>query len=382
MNKNEPQQLPLSLYVHFPWCIKKCPYCDFNSHTVTAPVDELFYVQSLLRDFRNQSERFNLSGVIQSIFMGGGTPSLFSADALEKLLTGLNETMVFANGIEITLEANPGTFEQQKFADYRRLGINRLSIGVQSFDDRHLQVLGRIHSADEAKNAVRTAYAAGFENINLDLMFGLPQQTLAEAAEDVEQALMFSPQHLSLYEFTLEPNTWFYKYPPQLPADEEKVLMKETCQQKLRAHGYIQYEVSAYAKAQRQCRHNLNYWQFGDYIGIGAGAHGKITLDLPDDIVRTSKLKNPGDYLARPDHTAVVRVEQSQLPVEFLMNHLRLPGGFHQTHLASVSGLSTECLEPQLSRCIAKGLLEQREGQIRCTRKGWNYLDSILEEFI
>lgn len=382
MHTNGRQQLPLSLYIHFPWCVKKCPYCDFNSHTVTAPVDEISYVQSLLRDFCHQVERFHLSGAIQSIFMGGGTPSLFSAEALEKLLSGLNNTVSFVDGIEITLEANPGTFEQQKFADYRRLGINRLSIGVQSFNDRCLKALDRIHSADEARNAVCTAYAAGFDNINLDLMFGLPQQTLAEALEDVEQALVFSPQHLSLYEFTLEPNTWFYKYPPQLPADDEKILMKDICQQKLHAHGYIRYEVSAYAKVQRQCRHNLNYWQFGDYVGIGAGAHGKITLGLPDGIVRTSKLKNPGDYLARPDHTAVVRVEQTQLPVEFLMNHLRLPGGFHQTHLASVSGLSTECLEPQLSRCIAQGLLEQREGQIRCTQKGWNYLDSILEAFI
>jgi oxygen-independent coproporphyrinogen-3 oxidase len=288
---------PLSLYIHFPWCIQKCPYCDFNSHAVKAGIPEMQYVDALLADL--QADLAWLSGprVISSIFMGGGTPSLFSPAALQRLLLGIKQQVSLQTDCEITLEANPGTFDSAKFQAFRELGINRLSIGIQSFNDKHLKKLGRVHDANEAVNAVKIAAQAGFANLNLDLMFGLPDQNLSDALSDVNTALSLRPTHISFYQLTLEPNTYFYKFPPKLPEDDAIYALQKASQQLLAEHSYQQYEISAYAQPGFQSRHNRNYWQFGDYLGIGAGAHGKISQALPGSIIRTAKPKSPEQYL-------------------------------------------------------------------------------------
>ena len=373
---------PLSLYIHFPWCIRKCPYCDFNSHAVKAGIPEQTYVTALLADLEADLELLPEARTIETIFMGGGTPSLFSPEALSALLAGLRERVAISEDCEITLEANPGTFESEKFKAYRQLGINRLSIGVQSFNDSHLQTLGRVHGADEAKAAVAVARNAGFDNLNLDLMFGLPQQSPDEMLHDIQLAVELNPTHLSFYQLTLEPNTYFHKYPPSLPEDDEIFAGQKRCQQWLADHGYRQYEISAYAQDGWQCRHNRNYWKFGDYLGIGAGAHGKISQRLPGKIIRTAKSKKPEHYLAGSDIRSQTLIESSQLSLEFVMNHLRLRNGFSLADYSIATGLPASSLEPALSTCIEHGLLVEQQQRLFCTEKGWDFLDAVLEKFI
>lgn len=339
------------------------------------------YVQALLADLTADLALLESPRPIQSIFMGGGTPSLFSAAALETLLDGIQARLSLTADCEISLEANPGSFESAKFKQFRQIGINRLSIGIQSFNDQHLHKLGRVHNAAEAVNAVAIAQAAGFDNLNLDLMFGLPEQTQAQTLTDVQTAIDLQPSHISFYQLTLEPNTYFHRYPPKLPADESIYAAQQACQQLLADHGYQQYEISAYAQAGKQARHNLNYWQFGDYLGIGAGAHGKISQQLPDRIIRTTKPKSPEQYL-KAATSSQEAVAIAQLPLEFVMNHLRLKSGFNLKAYPGLTGLAIESLEPGLSQAIQLGLLSNHQQQICCSAKGWDFLDLILEKFI
>ncbi len=373
--------LPLSLYIHIPWCLKKCPYCDFNSHAIKDQLPETHYIDSLLTDLARDVERYDITRPLHSIFIGGGTPSLFSPDALNRLLRGIEAQLNFAEDIEITLEANPGTFEYQKFAEFKGIGINRLSIGIQTFDDNLLRELGRVHSSKEAITAAEMARQVGFDNFNLDLMFGLPKSTLTHSERDIQTAIALQPTHLSFYQLTLEPNTYFHRYPPVLPSDELIFKTQQHCQQILAQHGYAQYEVSAYSLAGKQCRHNLNYWQFGDYLGIGAGAHGKLSLELPQRIIRTQKHKHPERYEQLNDFIENM-IEPSELPLEFLMNQLRLKQGFTLAHYQAVTDLNAITLEPALSDCIKAGLLIEHENVYRCTDQGWNFLDNVLQKFI
>lgn len=375
--------IPLSLYIHFPWCIKKCPYCDFNSHEAKTGIPEKGYIEALLADLSHDLDYLpQLPNPIESIFMGGGTPSLFSPEALHKLLTGIQQRLPLRPDCEITLEANPGTFESAKFQEFYALGINRLSIGVQSFNDRHLQKLGRVHNSAEAGKAFEIAVVAGFTNINLDLMFGLPEQTETEAIADMQTAVSLEPTHISFYQLTLEPNTYFHKFPPKLPEDETIFSAQKSCQQLLSENGYSQYEISAYAKNGFQSRHNRNYWRFGDYLGIGAGAHGKLSRTIPGDIMRTVKPKSPEHYLTNPSASKQEMLTEAQLPLEFVMNHLRLNSGFTLADYQARTGLKRDSLEPALSQCLRQNLLLEQHGQIFCSAKGWDFLDEILEKFI
>ncbi len=379
-----PTSLPLSLYIHIPWCVRKCPYCDFNSHTAERALPEQAYVNALLGDL-DQDLPQAAGRTVETVFIGGGTPSLFSPEAIHTLLEGVATRLSLAPQAEITLEANPGTAESGKFRGFREAGVNRLSIGVQSLNDRHLQALGRIHGRSEAIRAAKMAKEAGFENFNLDLMFGLPRQTQEEALEDVRGALALAPTHISFYQLTLEPNTLFHKHPPSLPADDSLWAMQEACQTLLAEQGYRQYEVSAYAREGFRCRHNENYWRFGDYLGIGAGAHGKIT-DTSGTIARSWKVRHPARYLESAGTPAAIGgselVEQAELPLEFLMNHLRLREGFRGGVFTERTGLGLDALEPGLSLCVKDGLLEWRGTTLRCTEKGWNFLDNVLEKFL
>ncbi len=373
---------PLSLYIHFPWCIRKCPYCDFNSHEAKSGIPEQRYIDALLTDLCQQLSLLVVPRPIQSIFMGGGTPSLFAAESLDRLLREIRQLLVLTDDCEITLEANPGSFESEKFREFRALGINRLSIGIQSFNDAHLKKLGRVHNSHEAISAVAIARAAGFTNINLDLMFGLPEQTEIEALQDVQAAIDLQPQHISFYQLTLEPNTYFHKYPPRLPEDDLIYSLQKAGQQLLAAHGYQQYEISAYAQTDFQCRHNRHYWQFGDYLGIGAGAHGKISLAIPNNIIRTIKPKHPDLYMQQPDHTQLQAIALAQLPLEFMMNHLRLVEGFSVPAYQQLTGLQKTSLEPGLSECLQQNLLYEYQQTIACSAQGWDFLDLILEKFV
>jgi oxygen-independent coproporphyrinogen-3 oxidase len=375
-------QPPLSLYIHIPWCIKKCPYCDFNSHAVKADTPEAAYIDALLIDLATDVQRYQINRPIHSIFIGGGTPSLFAAESFVRLLDGIAQQLTLPDSTEITLEANPSTFESQKFADYRALGINRLSIGIQTFNDKLLSKLGRVHSAQEALCAAEIAHQAGFDNFNIDLMFGLPDDDF-DSLSDVNLAIDLQPSHISFYQLTLEPNTYFHKFPPQLPNDDHIFAMQQRCQQRLADYGYQQYEVSAYCKTNKQCRHNLNYWQFGDYLGIGAGAHGKISQQLPQSIIRSFKSKSPEQYLRSPHQNGGSEtVAINELPLEFIMNNLRLKQGFSQENYQSRTGLPISTLEPALSDCLKQGLIIKQANYYRCSTTGWNFLDSILEKFI
>jgi len=326
-------------------------------------------------------ERFNIfNRPIHSIFIGGGTPSLFSPDSFSRLLTGIKQRVNLSDNLEITLEANPGTFESGKFSEFRALGINRLSIGIQSFDDAQLQTLGRVHCAQEAVKAAEIALQAGFSNFNLDLMFGLPETGQHSSHRDLETAIGLNPSHISFYQLTLEANTYFYKYPPKLPSDENIFSSQQQCQQLLAEQGYDQYEISAYSKPGFECRHNLNYWQFGDYLGIGAGAHGKISS--ASGIVRSTKSKNPEQYLAQPRHSDHTSLARADLPLEFVMNHLRLKQGFTLEQYRAATGSDKASLEPALGQCLKDNLLVLQDGYYRCTEQGWYFLDNILEKFI
>jgi putative oxygen-independent coproporphyrinogen III oxidase len=375
--------LSLSLYIHIPWCIKKCPYCDFNSHAIKSDTPEARYIDALLLDLAADLQRYGVKNrPIHSIFIGGGTPSLFAPESFTRLLDGIARQISLQENLEITLEANPGTFESHKFAEYRALGINRLSIGVQTFNDGLLKKLGRVHSAQEAIIAAEIAHQAGFDNFNIDLMFGLPDDAF-DSLNDVRQAISLKPTHISFYQLTLEPNTYFHKFPPQLPDDEVIFAMQQRCQQQLAIHGYQQYEISAYSQQNRQCRHNLNYWQFGDYLGIGAGAHGKISQQLPQSIIRSFKTKSPEQYMQSPhDNGGSEVVARNELPLEFIMNNLRLKQGFTPESYQANTGLTVDSLEPVLSDCLQQGLIIQQDHHYRCSATGWNFLDSILEKFI
>jgi oxygen-independent coproporphyrinogen-3 oxidase len=372
---------PLSLYIHIPWCIQKCPYCDFNSHAVNTVLPESHYIKVLLEDLAVDIERFEITRPIESIFIGGGTPSLFSAASIAELLEGVSKLLSVKENAEITLEANPSSVESAKFRAFREVGVNRLSIGVQSFNESHLKKLGRIHDRLQALKAAEIAKISGFDNFNLDLMFALPGQTIAQAVADINQAIALEPSHLSWYQLTLEPNTYFHKFPPKLPQDELIFAIQKNCQQILAEKNFKQYEVSAYARQGYQCKHNLNYWQFGDYLGIGAGAHGKISQQLPNRIYRSSKIKNPQLYLEKIGvMTQPILIEA--LPLEFMMNQLRLKQGFSFENYQKVTGLSKTTLEPALTIALSQKLLYERQKYYFCTEKGWNFLDTVLEKFI
>jgi oxygen-independent coproporphyrinogen-3 oxidase len=373
---------PLSLYIHIPWCVRKCPYCDFNSHAASPVLPEEEYVDALLADLD-----FDLPHVygreLQSIFFGGGTPSLFSAQALGRLLKGVEQRIRFAHDIEITLEANPGTFEQEKFRAYRGLGINRLSIGIQSFQEAKLKALGRIHNGDEAIRAADMARQAGFDNFNLDLMHGLPDQSEDDALGDLRQAIALAPTHLSWYQLTLEPNTVFWNQPPTLPEDDILWDIQEAGQQLLADNGYAQYEVSAYAQSGRPARHNLNYWSFGDFIGIGAGAHGK--LSHPDGrILRTWKTRLPKDYLnpAKAFQAGEKLLPLEELPFEFLMNALRLTNGVEAALFRERTGLSLDSLAQARRQAEQRGLLQADPSRLVATPQGQLFLNDLLQYFL
>lgn len=374
---------PLSLYIHVPWCVRKCPYCDFNSHAQQGNLPEQAYIQALLNDLVLEKEAAN-NRPIQSIFIGGGTPSLLSAKSFEQLLSGISQQFNLASDIEITLEANPGTAEQQKFADYFKLGINRLSIGVQSFHGTQLQALGRIHSAQEAIKAAEMAHRAGFTRLNLDLMHGLPEQTPEQALADLKQAIALQPDHLSWYQLTIEPNTAYWSHPPTLPEDEDLWQIQEQGQTLLAAQGFNQYEVSAYAKTPNaRAKHNLNYWTFGDFIGIGAGAHGKITR--PDKtIYRNWKTRTPKDYL-NPDKTFQAGQRSltiNELPIEFMMNALRLKEGVPTSSVTERTFLNLADINKACQQAQNAGLLANMDERILATPKGFLFLNNLLEYFL
>ena len=364
---------PLSLYIHFPWCARKCPYCDFNSHEVKGDIPETQYVETLVQDlaFEIKSEsRTNL----RSIFMGGGTPSLFSAAAIHTLLANIKDRFDISNS-EITLEANPGTFDQAHFDGYRKAGVNRLSIGAQSFSANALTQLGRIHGPDDIQLAYDGARQAGFKRINIDLMHGLPGQTLADALTDLKRAIELQPEHISWYQLTVEPNTKFYKYPPILPKDRVLEDIFIAGNDLLQSAGFLQYEVSAYSLPLEESRHNLNYWQFGDYLGIGAGAHGKISR--ANQVIRTTKSKMPVEYLQRPEGKLKV-VDTKELKLEFLLNTLRLTNGFDLSLFEKTTGLGSGLLDSFLEQAISRGFLVRKINQIIPTEKGRLFLNDLL----
>jgi len=380
---------PLALYLHFPWCVRKCPYCDFNSHTLQQELPQQAYLDALLIDLDAQRASLGERPVV-SLFLGGGTPSLFAPEAIGQLLGAVRARLSVAPGAEITLEANPGTIERGRFADYRAAGINRVSLGAQSFDASMLERLGRIHSAEDTRRAVEELRAAGLDNFNLDLMYALPGQDLAGALADLRAAIELAPAHLSHYQLTLEPGTVFGGRPPAgLPDDELSYQMQRRCQEELGAGGYAQYETSAYARAGAQCAHNLNYWNFGDYLGVGAGAHGKLSRADEGSIVRTVREREPRRYLARgrdgPQPTTPVRAEE--LPFEFMMNALRLVGGFETTLFEWRTGLGWETVRAAMERLAARGLLALAQGPTGGprwlpTELGQRFLNDLIAEFL
>ena len=376
---------PLSLYIHVPWCIKKCPYCDFNSHKSPDELPEQDYIDALIRDLEQELPTI-WGRTIQTIFIGGGTPSLFSAEAYERLFSSLRALLPISHNAEITLEANPGTFEQHRFADYLSLGINRLSIGIQSFNNQSLTALGRIHDGQQAIKAVETAHKVGFENFNLDLMYGLPHQTAKTAREDIETAIALAPRHLSYYQLTIEPNTLFHQQPPTLPDDDPIIDWQLDSQQRMAKAGYQQYEVSAYAKNKQQCRHNINYWQFGDYLGIGAGAHGKISDAAQQSITRRSKQKQPQAYIESAGTDKVVLTNEiittKDIGFEFMLNALRLTDGFPTPLFYQHAGLPISHIDKTLQLAEQQGLITWDIHRICPTDKGQRYLNSLVELFL
>lgn len=364
---------PLSLYIHIPWCLKKCPYCDFNSHEVRDGIPEAAYVEALRRDLDAAAAQVAGRG-IETAFIGGGTPSLLSAEAIRQIL-GVSPRLTFSQDAEITLEANPGAIEAAKFAGFREAGITRLSLGIQSFDDAKLKALGRIHSSDEARRAADLALRH-FDRVNLDLMYGLPGQTLAEARRDIETAIAFGPGHLSAYHLTLEPNTAFFHTPPELPDDDLTADMQEMVETTLAAAGYEHYETSAFAKPGQRCRHNLNYWSFGDYLGIGAGAHSKL------DGRREARPRSPKDYLADPVSRHWQPIGRDDLAGEFMMNALRLIDGFEASLFEQRTGLPLATVEPALRQAESEGLLVRNGGRIAPTLMGQRFLNRLLGRFL
>jgi putative oxygen-independent coproporphyrinogen III oxidase len=373
---------PLSLYVHFPWCVRKCPYCDFNSYTLTGELAQGPYLERLGRDLAAQAPAVR-GRTVQTVFLGGGTPSLFSPRSIERVLGLANEHLGLAADAEVTLEANPGTIERGAFAEYRAAGVNRVSLGAQSFDGATLTALGRIHSPGETRVAAQELHAAGIENFNLDLMYALPGQDVAAAVRDVEEALALAPAHLSHYQLTLEPGTVFAARPPPLPDDDSAAQMLSSCAERLARAGFTQYEVSAYAQPGRQCRHNLNYWNFGDYLGIGAGAHGKISLADSGEIERTLQSREPRRYLAAPDEQLVRRrIPAHELPFEFMLNALRLPGGFPRAAFTQRTGLDWSAIAVPMQLAVERGLILSSEWGVRPTPLGMRFLNDTLLLFM
>lgn len=392
---------PLSLYIHVPWCVRKCPYCDFNSHEQKGELPEDDYIDALLDDFRHDLP-YVQKRAINTIFIGGGTPSLLSARAYDRLLNGLQGMAAFARDIEITLEANPGTAEREKFADYRSAGINRLSVGIQSFAPQQLQQLGRIHDEHDAARAIEYAHKAGFNRLNLDIMYGLQAQSLASAMSDLQQAIDAAPEHISWYQLTIEPNTVFFKHPPPLPLEDTLIDIQDGGLALLADHGFARYEISAFAKSGGEARHNLNYWRFGDYLGIGAGAHGKITQRSRQRILRMHKRKQPGHYLQA---AALVKkqaqnqsagnllnrypyladagpIETDQLALEFLLNALRLREGFTCGQFEQRTGLPFSVIGKQVESLQQRQLLLMDGDRISTTDTGYQFLNSVLETFV
>ena len=371
---------PLSLYIHWPWCVRKCPYCDFNSHEAKGEVPEREYLDALRRDLE-MALPLIWGRKIYTIFIGGGTPSLMSAAGMDRLMSDLRSLLPLDGACEITMEANPGTFEAEKFRSYRDSGINRLSIGIQSFNSGHLKALGRIHG--EAKRAVEIALA-NFDNFNLDLMYALPGQSLEQARQDIETAIAFQPPHLSLYHLTMEPNTLFAKYPPQLPDDDLSADMQDMIAELTTAAGYGHYEVSAYAKPGHQARHNLNYWQFGDYLGIGAGAHSK--LSFPHRVLRQARFKQPRAYMDAVAAGNPVQEERElgrdEMGFEFMLNALRLQGGFEPNLFAERTGVALNAIEKPLNEAEAKGLLYRDHMLIKPTELGQRFLNDLQQIFL
>ena len=373
---------PMSLYIHWPWCVRKCPYCDFNSHEAKGEVPEQDYLDAVRLDLE-QSLPLIWGRKIHTVFIGGGTPSLMSAQALDQLLAMVRTLLPLELDAEITMEANPGTFESERFKAYRSSGVNRLSIGIQSFNPAHLKALGRIHDGDEALRAVEIAKST-FDNFNLDLMYALPSQTLDEARRDLETALSFEPPHLSLYHLTMEPNTVFAKYPPQLPDDDTSADMQDMIAEVTAAAGYEHYEVSAYAHKGRRARHNLNYWQFGDYLGIGAGAHSKISF--PHRILRQARFKQPASFIEAARRGNPVQEEReigrADMGFEFMLNALRLVDGFDPNLFGERTGMSISTISKALNEAEAKGLLYRDHKLIRPTELGQRFLNDLQEMFL
>jgi putative oxygen-independent coproporphyrinogen III oxidase len=371
--------------VHLPWCVRKCPYCDFNSHALKEDLPESIYIDALMRDLEQDLPKIWGRQVI-SVFIGGGTPSLFSAEGIDQLLSGLRARLSINADAEITLEANPGTVEQARFGEYREAGINRLSIGVQSFNDDCLQALGRIHNRLEAIRAAEIAHAAGFSNFNLDLMFALPGQTVVTAQKDVAIAIDLEPTHISYYQLTLEPNTQFYNQPPILPDDETAWQMQRAGQEQLARADFQQYEVSAYARPGLQCLHNLNYWQFGDYLGLGAGAHGKITDAAQQTITRSAKCRHPQEYIETAGSTSSIQSERvltrQEVGLEFMMNALRLTDGFETSLFTTHTGQPINLVEKPLRQAEQSGLIDWTIAKITPTEKGRQFLDDLVTLFI
>ena len=378
-----PNLIPLSLYIHIPWCVKKCPYCDFNSHESRTPIDFVGYVDALLDDLKTQLS-FVQGRKIATIFIGGGTPSLLPIAQYRQLFAGINAQLTLTHDCEITMEANPATVEHAPFHEYLAVGINRLSLGVQSFQTQKLAALGRIHNPQQALLAIVNAQQAGFKKLNVDLMHGLPNQTLTDALSDLQQAIDLGVSHISWYQLTIEPNTVFYRNTPILPDDEILVDIFEQGAQLLQANGFVQYEVSAWSRQAdfQPSQHNLNYWQFGDYLAIGAGAHAKVTR--PDGIYRFQKTRLPRDYLAKvpADHLQMKKIEADELPFEFMMNALRLNDGVNAELYGQCTGLDLNDLNKTLNQLREKNLLINDLNRISCTKQGHVFLNSVLESFL
>ncbi|QMU61824.1 MAG: radical SAM family heme chaperone HemW [Gammaproteobacteria bacterium] len=389
MTKRE-NSIPLSLYVHIPWCIKKCPYCDFNSHEIQNTLPEDQYIDALILDLKSHAKEAQ-DRDINSVFIGGGTPSIFTAKNIKRLIDAIRNELNLNPTAEITIEANPGTTDQENFSGFRAAGVNRISIGVQSFTNTQLKKLGRIHDAQNAINAVNIAKQAGFENINIDLMYALPQQNLTTALHDIEQAIRLNPTHISYYQLTIEPNTSFYRQPPRLPDNQESWEIQQSGMELLANHGYQQYEVSAYAKDDFQCMHNTNYWQFGDYLGIGAGAHQKLTqqsstMHEPNSITRCEKPKHPQQYMryineGKPSLGTHTLIEEDII-FEFMLNALRLKHGFTKQQFELHTGLPIEIINEPLQSHISEGLLVITNDNIHCSGRGYRFLDDVLQNWL
>jgi oxygen-independent coproporphyrinogen-3 oxidase len=382
---------PLSLYIHVPWCVRKCLYCDFNSHTLHSNLPEKAYIAALLADL-DQDLAWIEKRTIRSIFIGGGTPSILSPEAIANLLIAVKQRLILADAVEVTLEANPGTVDQLRLQEFQQAGINRLSLGIQSFNDLALTSLGRIHGRQAAVAAIASAQQAGLTNFNLDILFGLPQQTLEMALQDLQAALSFQPPHLSWYQLTIEPHTWFYHHPPPLPDEDELWTIQAAGQNYLAEQGYIHYEISAYAQPNWQCQHNLNYWQFGDYLGIGAGAHGKITHLAQGTITRLIKQSHPETYLHVASTPQVVTsrtlLTAAEVGLEFVMNALRLSTGFTHREFQRHTGLNLSYIETAIQQACERGWLilntgtDEEDTRIQATAQGWCFLNDLLSLFV